>query len=126
MRLRVRLYCGIELWTNRIIRLAGAIHEGFWLGCLDAEDLGDIAVHWYGRKNTMYNSPEHNLSGFYAWEQEMISKYYRPNSRILVAAAGGGRELIALHRAGFRADGFECTPHLVETSRRALKDLDIP
>ena len=125
MRLRVRLYCWIELWTSRIIRLAGAIHEGFWLGCLDAEDLGDIAVHWFG-KSKWYNSPEHNLSGFYAWEQEMISKYYRPNSRILVAAAGGGRELIALHRAGFRADGFECTPNLVETSRRALKDFDIP
>ena len=124
MRLRVRLYYWTELWTNRINRLAGAIHEGFWLGCLDTEDLGDIAIHWFG-KSTMYNSSEHNLSGFFAWEQEMISKHYRPNSRILVAAAGGGRELIALHRAGFRADGFECTPTLVETSRRALKDLEI-
>src|ERR1019366_870404 len=70
--------------------------------------------------------PEHNLSGLLPWERETIDRFFRPSSRILVAASGGGRELIALHRLGFEADGFDCTPNLVETSRRLLQELGIP
>jgi hypothetical protein len=74
----------------------------------------------------MYNSSEHNQSDLFPWEREVIHRFFRSRSKILVAASGAGRELIALHRLGFQADGFECTPSLVETSRRLLQDLEIP
>jgi hypothetical protein len=77
-------------------------------------------------QSAMYNGPDHNQSGFFPWEREMIGRFFGSRSRILVAAAGGGRELIALHGQGFRADGFDCSPRLVETSRRLLANLGIP
>jgi hypothetical protein len=74
----------------------------------------------------MYNGPEHNQSGLFSWEREAIHRFFRPSSSILVAASGGGRELIALHGLGFQVDGFDCTPRLVETSRRLLQELGVP
>ena len=124
-RLRVRVYLGLDRWLQRWVRLLGILHEGFWLGCLDPEDLTALTILSF-QQSRMYNGPEHNLSGLLPWERETIDRFFRPSSRILVAASGGGRELIALHRLGFEADGFDCTPNLVETSRRLLQELGIP
>lgn len=73
----------------------------------------------------MYNNPEHNQSGLFPWERQTIDRFFPPGSQILVAACGGGRELIALHGLGFQADGFDCTPRLVETSQRLMQQLGI-
>ena len=124
-RLRVRVYLLLDRWLQGWVRLLGILHEGFWLGCLDPEDLTAITIRSY-QQSRMYNGREHNQSGLFPWERETIDRFFRPSSRILVAASGGGRELIALHRLGFQADGFECTPGLVETSRRLLQELGVP
>jgi hypothetical protein len=124
-RLRVRVYLWFDRWVQRWVRLLGILHEGFWLGFLDPEDLTAITIRSYQRSQ-MYNGPEHNQSGLFSWERETIHRFFRPSSRIMVAASGGGRELIALHGLGFQADGFDCTPRLVESSRRLLRDLGIP
>jgi hypothetical protein len=119
------VYLWFDRWLQRWTRLLGILHEGFWLGYLDPEDLAAITIRSYERSD-LYNSCEHNRSGFFSWEQEFIDRFFRPGSRILVAASGGGRELIALHGLGFQVDGFECTPRLVETSQRLLQHLGIP
>ncbi len=124
LRLRVRLYLWLDRWVQRWVRLLGILHEGFWLGCLDPEDLTAVTIRSF-QQSRMYNGPEHNQSGLFPWEREAVDRFFRPNSRILVAASGGGRELIALHGLGFQADGFDCTPGLVETSRRLLQELGI-
>jgi hypothetical protein len=104
--------------------LLGILHEGFWLGCLDARDLTSITIRDY-QQSRMYNAPGHNQSGLFPWEVEAIERFFRRGSRILVAGCGGGREIVAVHRLGFQADGFDCTPSLVATSRRLLQDLCI-
>lgn len=123
-RLRVRLYLWLDRWVQRWARLLGILHEGFWLGCLDPEDLTAITIRNF-QQSRMYNGPEHNQSGLFPWERETIDRFFRPGSRILVAASGGGRELIALHGLGFQADGFDCAPRLVESSRRLLQELGV-
>ena len=50
---------------------------------------------------------------------------FSPGSRVLVAAAGGGRELIALVRGGFQAAGFECSHAMVEAGKHALAERGI-
>lgn len=124
-RLRVRVYLWFDRWFQRWMRLLGTLHEGFWLGWLDSEDLTAVTIGSYQRSH-MHNGPEYNQSGLFSWEREIIHRFFRPSSRILVAASGGGRELIALHGLGFQVDGFDCTPRLVETSRRLLEELGIP
>jgi hypothetical protein len=123
-RLRVRIYLWLDRWLRRCVRLLDNLHEGCWLGCLDQQDLIAITIRSF-QQSRMYNGSEHNQSGLFPWEREVIDRVFRSRSKILVAASGGGRELIALHRLGFQADGFECTPSLVETSRRLLQDLAI-
>jgi len=105
-RLRVRAYLWLDRWLQRWVRLLGILHEGFWLGCLDPDDLTAVTIRSF-QQSRMYNGLEHNQSGLLPWEWDAISRFFRPRSRILVAASGGGRELIALHRLGFEADGFD-------------------
>ena len=123
-RLRVQLYLWLDRWLQRWVRLLGLLQEGFWLSCLDPEDLAAVTIRSF-QQSRMYNGSEHNQSGLFPWERETIDRFFPPRSRILVAASGGGRELIALHGVGFQTDGFDCTPRLVETSRRLLRELGI-
>jgi hypothetical protein len=123
-RLRVRLYLWLDRWLQRWVRLLGILHEGFWLGCFDPDDLTAVTIRSY-QESHVYSGREHNQSGLFPWEREAIDRFFRPNSQILVAACGGGREMIALHNLGFQADGFDCTPRLVETSRGLLSQLGI-
>jgi hypothetical protein len=123
-RLRVRLYLWLDRWLQRWVRLLGILHEGFWLGCLDPEDLTAVTIRSYQHSH-LYGGLEHNQSGLFPWERETIDRFFRPGSKILVAACGGGREMIGLHGLGFQADGFDCTPCLVETSQRLLQELGI-
>jgi hypothetical protein len=99
-------------------------HEGFWLSFLDAADMGAITVRNYEKSRT-FNGTEHNQSGLCPWETQTIERFFPQHSRILVAASGGGRELVALNGMGFEVDGFDCTPSLVETSRRLMHQLGI-
>ena len=93
------------------------MHEGFWLGCLTPDDLNAITADHFDQSR-FYASAEHNLGGFFTWEKDLVERHFPPTSRILVAAAGGGREVLALRKAGFEADGFECSTPLVDASRQ--------
>jgi hypothetical protein len=110
---------------NRAVQLASAVHEGFWLGCLSADELNAITATHYG-ENQFYTSNDHNLSGLSEWESEALARYFRPASRVLVAAAGAGREVLALRKAGFDARGFECSLPLVTASQRIFNEFGEP
>jgi SAM-dependent methyltransferase len=119
------MYLWADRWVQRWVRLIQTLHEGFWLGWLDAEDLAAVTTRSY-EQSRLYNGSTHNQSGLFRWERESLDRYFRPGSRILVAGCGGGRELIDLRQLGFHADGFDCTPSLVEKSRALLEELGIP
>lgn len=53
----------------------------------------------------------------------MLDQFFRGGSRILVAGAGGGREVLALRKAGFDAEGFECSVPLVRASEQIFEGL---
>ena len=112
---RVRWFKKSDQWFTRLASVAGAIHEGFWLGYLSADDLDAITRDHY-HNSQEYASPEHNQRGLFDWERVVVEQYFQPGSRILVAAAGGGREVLALRRAGFQAEGFDCSATLVQAS----------
>ena len=112
---RVRWFKKSDQWFTRLVSVAGAIHEGFWLGYLSADDLDAITRDHY-HNSQEYASPEHNQRGLFDWERVVVEQYFQPGSRILVAAAGGGREILALRQAGFQAEGFDCSPTLVQAA----------
>jgi len=115
------LYLFLErllLWINN-----GAISviQGLSLGLLSNTDLERLTEYRYSVSFSSLAEEAYLNSGFFIWEREAIRRYFSPGGRILVAAAGAGREMIALARAGFLVDGFDCCAPLVEAGRNELR-----
>jgi hypothetical protein len=93
--------------------------EGILLG-LPGDQTADATTEQSYGAGSSYTNDGYLDSGFQFWEQLAVQKHFKAGTRVLVAAAGGGREMIALSRAGFGADGFDCSRAMVETGVRAL------
>ena len=103
----------------RTQRLLAALHVGFWLGFLDSDQIDAIVSQHY-EEAEMYTTAAHNLHGFFPYEKELIRDHFGGCRSVLVAAAGGGREMIALAQTGVVVDGFDCTPRLVGRCKELL------
>jgi Methyltransferase domain len=124
-RRRVRFFQRADSWFNRFVRLATAMHEGFWLGCLSADELNTVTAGHYAQSRET-TSAEGNLRDFFDWEGSAVERYFPVGSNVLVAGAGGGREILALRRTGYSAEGFECNPAVVEASNTIFDQLAEP
>lgn len=122
---RIRYFKRADAWFNRCVRMAAVMHEGFWLGYLGVDELNAVTTGHY-ESSVESASPEHNLRGFFDWELAAVKRYFPHGSRVLVVAGGGGREVLALRRAGYSAEGFECNPALVEASKSLFEKLGEP
>jgi hypothetical protein len=114
----------MDTLCRRILRVLEAIHRGFWLGLLDGKALDQATLAMYGR-NDSYREDGWNLSGFSYWEQQVVDRYFGSARRVVVSAAGGGRELIALARRGVRAEGFEPDASFVAAGRQFIEQLHL-
>ncbi len=121
-KFRTQCFEHADRWFHRLVGLMTALHEGFWLGSLSADDLNAMTAKHFD-ESQYYASSEHNLSGFLGWEPLLLDRYFRRGSRILVAAAGAGREVLALRKAGFDAEGFECSLPLVRAGEKIFDQL---
>lgn len=94
--------------------------SGIWLGLLDQEDLHSVVEIVYS-KMEQYDTADHNRMGLWDWEIRAMEKYFGGCKRLLVAAAGGGREVLALRKRGLEVDGFEAHPELVRFANEFLE-----
>ncbi|MDD4932949.1 MAG: hypothetical protein PHO89_05720 [Methylacidiphilaceae bacterium] len=101
------------------------LQQGLWLGLLDGRHFDELGRLQYARWEK-YSDDRYNLSGLQPWEEQALAAYFRSGSSLLVAAAGGGREPVALARMGYRVDGFDSTPELVENYRRLMARERLP
>jgi hypothetical protein len=121
-KFRIKCFDHADRWFKRVVGVMTAVHEGVWLGCLSADDLNAVTAKHFD-ESQFYASKAHNLSGFSDWESPLLDRYFRRESRILVAAAGAGREILALRKVGFDAEGFECSLPLVRASQEIFGQL---
>lgn len=116
------------LWSHRFFRVLHGgslvLFEGFWMGLLPESVYDVISEKSYGEGKQYTNAPYLD-QGFYFWEELAVRTHFPSGSRVLVAAAGGGRELIALARSGFQGAGFECSRAMVDAGKRALAERGI-
>ena len=96
-----------------------ALFEGFWMGLLP-DAVTDIITQRSYKERKGYVGSAYLDSGFQFWEEIAVSRFFSPGGRVWVGSAGGGRELIALARAGYTADGFECSRPMVSAGSHAL------
>ena len=119
--IRVRLAIAADRWYSRLSRAIGAALSGFWLGILDSDHLAMKTAAACDRGETSGND-HHNLSGLFAWEQQVVNQHFPIGARVLVPSAGAGREVLALYDLGYEVIGFDPSPALVETGQRLLAD----
>jgi SAM-dependent methyltransferase len=124
----VRLYA----WANRAlalleggVRLARALHVGFWLGVLRREHL-HLADELYYGGHGRYTDDAHNLSGLLGWEADAVDRHFGGVESVVVLGAGAGREVIALAERGLEVVGHEVHPALVAEGRRLLAERGLP
>jgi hypothetical protein len=91
-----------------LARGSRAAINGTFLGLLSDTSLSAVDERYY-ETDGVYRTAEWNEKGLFDWEREAIEADFAPGSRIVVAACGGGREVLALLEAGFDAVGHE--PH---------------
>ena len=124
---RVRAYLFTRRLLARIQNGAVAVHRGLFLGLLDPSELQALTDHHYtstqsgGTGDVNYHETAYNLSGLRYWEQRVIEEHFRDCRSILLGAAGGGREILALSRMGFAVDAFECNPQLAARCQSFLE-----
>ncbi|HEX8319331.1 class I SAM-dependent methyltransferase [Longimicrobium sp.] len=111
-RALVRFFLWEQGQWSRLQRILNAIHTGVWLGVLSRETMDEAdEAHFSAARS--YNNEAHNLRGLFDWEAQAVADFFAGRRTIGVIAAGAGREVIALSRQGFQAEGFECNPGLV-------------
>lgn len=105
--------------AGQVLGLIGGVADGVRLGLLKPETMFLRGQSTYGAQ-AFFQSEEHNRSGLHGWELRALEAHFSPCRRWLVAAAGCGREVLALRKLGYEADGFECHPDFVELANRLL------
>lgn len=110
----------VYVFVRKTFGLLQAVHTGFWLGVMGEKSL-DYSDELIYNETKKYRDDKYNLSGLYDWEKQMINKNFIDAKNIMVIAAGGGREVVALSRLGYKVDGYECNIKLVEFASDFLK-----
>ncbi len=118
------LYLAAHRLFHSLDSAARTLFEGFWLGLLPDSVIDIVSERSYGT-GSEYTRAAYLDSGLQFWEEIAVTRFFTPGSKVLVAAAGGGREVIALARAGYMAEGFECSAPMVSVGRRALSERGI-
>lgn len=113
------------LATNRLPGLleqaSRAVINGVWLGLLDDARLRRLDETYYDGEPE-YRTREWNERGLFPWEEELVATHFEGCTRVVVTSCGGGREVLALSRAGFDAVGFEPHPALASYAAQLLAD----
>ncbi len=109
---KIRLFNWSDIIESNLITFIETIFQGLWLGFLERKEF-NIITQMYFSSTEMYQEEVHNLSGFWDWEEQIINKFFEDCRTVLVGAAGGGREIIALSKQGINVEAFECNKDLV-------------
>ena len=117
----VRLCMASYRGVAKLHRVLNAILNGVWLGVLDREHLHGLSEAAYGKRRSIFQTAEFNRRGLFDWEEKALADYFQGRHRILLAAAGGGREVLALRRRGYEVEAFEAHPELGRLANELLE-----
>jgi hypothetical protein len=111
-------------FLKKLTAFLDAASSGFWLGVMSQRSL-DYSDELYYKSTNQYTDDKYNESGLFDWEKPVIEKHFSNAKTILLIAAGGGREALALSKMGFIVDGYECNQTLIEFANRLLQKNNI-
>jgi len=116
----VRIYFGGHRALTGFTNILSTGYTGFWLGVLTHSQLHSLSERRYSQEQ-QYRTDEWNKRGLFDWERRVVEDSFTGCKRVLVAAAGGGREVLALRLRGMQVEGFESHPELVRFANDLLE-----
>ena len=120
LRTRTELFKRSQALVGRLPTWVRTLHSFFWLHILTSSDLDDITMDSY-QGSTGFESEQHNLQPLWSWEESAFQQCLSKCKSVLVAGAGGGREMIALSRMGLQVVGFDASTDLVKACLQNVK-----
>ena len=115
---------GLALQIRALDRVEGTVVNvrralsGLWARALSVEEKQSITVSIYDR----HDHVETRLTALFSWEEPWLERELPPTGRVLVCAAGRGRELRHLLERGLCADALEPSPRGAAACRALLGD----
>jgi len=104
-----RIVCGLVLGLRPIFFGIDMLHKALGellLAYVSDEDWDKINLRLYSRLGQYRESSLKR--GLFRWEKQAIQNHFpKSPARVLVCAAGSGREMIELAKLGYRVSGFE-------------------
>jgi hypothetical protein len=116
---RARLALASDRYIQRALRGLWALHGGVWLGVMDDNDLARATELFYARSER-WSDEGLVARGLSDWEAAAVAEFFPPTGRVLVPAAGAGREMLGLLAMGYDVVGFDPSDTLVAKGRRIL------
>jgi SAM-dependent methyltransferase len=89
---------------------------------LDARGF-QLVTDLYYERHRFYFEEEHNARGLFPWEERVLERHFSGVRSVLVTSAGGGREVLAFARKGYRVVGTENHAGLCKTAEARLAGL---
>jgi SAM-dependent methyltransferase len=103
----------------RTLERAAAASTYLAAGLLHSDALTrHTAENW--RRFGLAQSEADVAEGLFGWEERFYARCMTPGERVLVVGCGSGRDLLALLRLGYRADGLEPVGACVQLARARL------
>jgi hypothetical protein len=115
-----RALIAVDDRIDRFRKIEGEVRdELFFLLTSDAKR-EELTIALYDRR-TAYLPRSRQYDGLHEWEVRFLrNRNFPQQGRILLGAAGGGRELRALTRLGYEVDAFEPAPTLLAGARTVI------
>lgn len=127
---RVPLWVRALLATDHLAARAANVRAGLrdelMLAWIDPADRAALSGALYARQSTYLPGGEVFQRGLSAWERSALDSPLFPRSgRVLVGAAGGGREVVALVERGFEVVAFDPCAEYAEAARRVAPSAEV-
>lgn len=108
----VKALLAVDRATTRLNSLRDGVRDELLLGWIRHEDRAGLTAALYAEQSTYLPGGHRFKSGLFPWERQAFDSPLFPRSgRVLVGAAGAGRELVALEERGFSVVAFDpCAP----------------
>lgn len=108
----VKALLAFDRATNRLDSLRDGVRDELLLAWIRHEDRAGLTAAVYAEQATYLPGGHRFKSGLFPWERRAFDLPIFPRSgRVLIGAAGAGRELVALEERGFSVVAFDpCAP----------------
>ncbi|MBI2479651.1 MAG: hypothetical protein HYV60_13775 [Planctomycetia bacterium] len=105
--------------TQKLAAWIEALQSGIFMGLVDDETFQSFDTYPFDETNSLDVATE-TERGLETWERRIVCEHLADAKSVLVAAAGGGRELVGLSELGYATTGVEYGRELCEATRREL------